>query len=70
MDVAIVELQPNAGLQRESYQKIKKKVPYAVKQIFFSLFWIYKLEHTFFFAIFRLFLEILPGPLSNKMVSA
>jgi hypothetical protein len=38
-----VELQPKAGLQ-----KIKKKVPYAVKQIFFSLFWIYKLEHTFF----------------------
>jgi hypothetical protein len=33
MDVAIVELQPKAGLQ-----KIKKKVPYAVKQIFFSLF--------------------------------
>jgi hypothetical protein len=33
MDVAIVELQPKSGLQRESYQKIKKKVSYAVKQI-------------------------------------
>jgi hypothetical protein len=38
MDVAIVELQPKAGLQRESYQKIKNKSPICSKAHFFLSF--------------------------------
>jgi hypothetical protein len=39
MDVAIVELQPKSGLQRESYQKIRKKSPICSKADFFLSFY-------------------------------